>query len=138
MLAGRFMIRIRHSAKPYQELEVEGSDSEFSELRSAIRSFCEAAERAIEVPAESEFDPTLYQQKLGRLRLCKTEDLLLISVSNGQLFISGRPRFLRLFAENLPCDAHQASAVPYHVHFDRLGREERISEASLDIILTLR
>ena len=56
MLAGKVMIRIRHSGKTYQELEVEGSDSEFSELRSAIRSFCEAAERAIEVPAESELE----------------------------------------------------------------------------------
>src|SRR5258706_4231873 len=132
------MIRIRPSAKPYQELEVEGSDSEFSELRSAILSFCEATEHAIEVAADSEFDPSPYQQKLGRLRLCKTGDLLLISVSDGQLFISGKPRFLRLFAENLPCDAQQNSAVPSHMHFDRVGREERISEASLDIVLTLK
>jgi hypothetical protein len=117
---------------------LEGSSSEFSELRSAILSFCEATEPTIEVPAQSEFDPSPYQQKVGRLRLCKTGDLLLISVADGQLFISGRPKFLRLFAENLPCDAHQTSAVPYHVHFDRAGREERISEASLDVILTLQ
>ena len=132
------MIRIRHSAKPYQELELEGSNSEFSELRSAILSFCEATERAIEVPAESEFDPTSYHQKLGRLHLCKTGDLLLILVADGQLFISGKPKFLRLFAQNLPCDAHQTSAVACHVHFDRVGGAERISEASLDIILKLK
>lgn len=132
------MIRIRHSGKPYEELELEGSNLEFSELRSAILSFCEAAERSIEVPAESEFDSSPYQQKLGRFRLCKTGDPLLISAADGQLFISGKPSFLRLFAENLPCDPHQTSPVPCHVHFDRLGREERISEASLDIVLTLK
>jgi len=132
------MIRIRHSAKPYQELEMEGSNSEFAELRSTILGFCETLEAAIELPAESEFDPSPYQHKLGRLRLCRTEDPLLISVADGKLFISGKPEFLRLFAKNLPCDARHTSTVPYHVHFDRIGREEGISEASLDIILMLK
>jgi hypothetical protein len=132
------MIRIRHSTKPYQELEMEGSNSEFAELRSAIFGFCEALEAAIELPAESEFDPSPYQHKLGRLRLCRTEDPLLISVADGKLFISGKPKFLRLFAENLPWDTRHTSTVPYHVHFDRIGREGHVSEASLDIILMLK
>jgi hypothetical protein len=132
------MIRIRHSDKPYEELEVEGSASEFSELRSAILSFCEAAETSTDVPADSEFDPSPCQQKLGRLRICKTGDLLLISVSGGLLFISGKPRFLRLFADNLPSGPDRKTNVPYHAHFDRLGQAERISEASLDIVLTIK
>jgi|SRR5882672_4303797 len=132
------MIRIRHSGKPYEELELEGSASEFSELRSVILGFCGTVEPSIDVPVHSESDPFPYQQKLGRLRICKTADLLLISVADGQLFISGRPEFLRLFAENLPADAQHTSSVPYHVHFDRNGQAERISEASLDIILTLK
>ena len=85
------MIRIRHSSKPYEELVLEGSNAELSELRSAILGFCESEEPAIDVPTHSEFDPSPYQQRLGRLRLCKTGDLLLISVADGQLFISGKP-----------------------------------------------
>jgi hypothetical protein len=132
------MIRIRHSAKPYEELEIEGSNAEFAELRSAILRFCENVEAAFELPAESEFDPSPYQHKLGRLRLCRTEDPLLISVTDSIMFISGKPEFLRLFAENLPWDARHTSTVPYHVHFDRIGREGHVSEASLDIILMLK
>jgi hypothetical protein len=132
------MIRIRHSAKPYQELDLEGSNHEFSELRSAILGFCDGLEGGIEIPAESEFDPSPYQQKLAHLCLCKTEDLLLISVVGGKLLIPGQPRFLRHFAENLLCEAHHTSSVPYHVHFDRAGCEERISEASLNIVLSLK
>jgi len=132
------MIQIRHSAKPYEELEIEGSSSEFSELRTAILRFCDSVETAIELRARSEFDPSPYQFKLGHLRLCRTEDPLLISVSEGKLFISGKPEFLRLFAENLPCEAAHTSTVPYHVHFDGFGREGRVCEASLDIVLTLK
>jgi hypothetical protein len=132
------MIRIRHSAKPYQELEIEGSNAEFSDLRLAILRFCDSAEAAIQLAAQSEFDPAPYQYRLKHLRLCRTEDPLLISVADGKLFISGKPEFLRLFAANLPYDARHNSTVPYHVHFDRIGREERVSEASLDIILTLK
>lgn len=117
---------------------MEGSNSEFAELRSAILGFCETLEAIVELPTEPEFDPSPYQHKLGRLRLCRTEDALLISVADGKLFISGKPEFLRLFAENLPWDARRTSTVPYHVHFDRIGREERVSEASLDIILMLK
>ena len=132
------MIRIRHSTKPYQELEIEGSNAEFSELRAAILRFCDSVETARDLTAESEFDPAPYQHRLGYLCLCRTEDPLLISVTDGKLFISGKPEFLRLFAANLPCDARHTWSVPYHVHFDRIGREERVSEASLDIILMLK
>ena len=117
---------------------MEGSNSEYAELRSAILRFCESIEAAIELPAESEFDPSPYQQTLERLRLCRTEDPLLISVVDGKLFVSVKPEFLRLLARNLPCDALHTSTVPYHVHFDRIGREGHISEASLGIILTLK
>src|ERR1051325_4114340 len=129
------MIRIRHSTKPYEELEIEGSNSEYSELRTAILRFCDSVKATIELTAQSEFDPSPCRHRLGNLRLCRTEDPLLISVTDGKLFISGKPEFLRLFAENLPYDARHNSTVPYHVHFDRIGREERVSEASLDIIL---
>jgi hypothetical protein len=49
--------------------------------------------------------------------------------------ISGRPEFLKVFAQSLPCDAHDASSVPYHVHFGRSEFANRITEASLDIVL---
>ena len=132
------MIRIRHSHNPYQELEIEGSSAEFSELRTAILAFCDHVEASLEVAAESGFDPSPYQQTVGHLRLCKTKDPLLISVLGGKVLISGMPKFLRLFAENLPYNCEHTSTVPYHVHFDRIGHEGYISEASVDLILTLR
>jgi|SRR6516162_3381649 hypothetical protein len=131
------MIRIRHSSKPYQELEMEGSNSEFSELRSAILSFCESAEPMSMVSAQPDFDPSPYEAKLSRLCLCKTEDLLLISVVEDKLLISGKPKFLRPFAENLPCEA-QHTSMRRHVHFEGFGREEQVSEASLNLVLALR
>ena len=132
------MIRIRHSTGPYEELELEGSNSELSELRAAIVRFCESAEPVLDFPADSEFDPSPYQHKLASLCLHKSTEPILISITGGRLFISGKPELLRLFADNLPYDAHHTSAVPYHVDFDRLGREEHMSEASLDIVLGLR
>src|SRR5262245_40851775 len=132
------MIRIRHSTTPYQELDVEGSNSEFSELRSAILRFCEGAETTIAFSAQSEFDPSPYQHRLEQLCLCKTEDLLLISVKDGKLFISGKQKLLDLFAQNIPYDAQHTSNVAYHVHFDRLDREDHMSEASLGLVLTLK
>jgi hypothetical protein len=45
---------------------------------------------------------------------------------------------LRLFAENLPYNARHTSSVAYHVHFDRIGHEDYMSEASLDIVLMLK
>jgi len=131
------MIRIRHSFKPYQELEIGASASEFAKLRSAILDFCEALEPTVEVPVQSEFDPTPGQRKLVHLCLCRTEDPLLISVADGKLFISGKSKFLRLFAENLPCQPRSACAAADRVHFGRVEGDERISEASVEIVLTL-
>lgn len=132
------MIRIRHSTEPYQELDIEGSNSEFAELRSAILNFCDGTETTIVLPAQSEFDPSPYQCRLEYLCLRKTDDPILVSVADEKLFIAGEARFLRLFARNLPYDAHHTSSVNYHVHFDRLGREDHMSEASLGLVLTLK
>jgi hypothetical protein len=132
------MIRIRHSIKPFEELQLEGSNSELSELREAIHRFCKAGEPAIDLPADPEFDPSPYQHRLARLCLHKTTEPILISVTGGALSISGGPELLRLFADNLPYDAHHTSSIPYHVHFDRIGREDHVSEASLGIVLGLK
>ena len=78
-----------------------------------------------------------YEAKLRRLCLCKAEDLLLISVVEDKLLISGKPKFLRPFAENLPCEA-QHTSMRRHVHFEGFGREEQVSEASLNLVLALR
>jgi hypothetical protein len=131
-------IRIRHSAEPYEELELEGSNSALAELRAGILRFCESGEPAMELPADSEFNPGPYQHKLASLSLHKTKDKILISVTGGALSISGRPDLLRLFAENLPYNAQHTSSVAYHVHFDRIGREDHMSEKSLGIVLVLK
>jgi hypothetical protein len=132
------MIRIRHSAAPYEELELDGSNSELSELRAAILRFCESGEPVLDLPTDSQFDPSPYQHRLASLSLRKTSEPIVISVASGRLSLSGKTELLRLFADNLPYDAQHTSSVPYHVHFDRLGREDHVSEASLSIILGLR
>jgi len=129
------MINIRHSPRPYNELELEGSNSELCELRAAIFDFSESDESAFDFPVESDFDPKPYERTLSRLRFSKTSDLLLVTVKDKTLDISGKPKFLTLFAKNLPRDAHR---IPYHVHFGHIGREDCISEVSLDIVLQLR
>ena len=132
------MIRIRHSTNPYVELELEGSNSEWAELRTVVLDFCKTGEPVLDILADSEFDPSPYQHKLARLCLQKTMEPILISVAGGALSISGKPEWLSLFAENMPYDAQHTSSVGYHVHFDRLGREDHMSEASLGIVLGLR
>jgi hypothetical protein len=132
------MIRIRHSIKPVEELELEGSNSELSELRAAIHRFCESGEQTIDLPADSEFDHSPYLHKLASLRVHKTMEPIRICVTDGAVSISGKPEFLRLFADNLPYDAQHTSSIPYHVHFDRTGREDMVSEASLGIVLRLK
>ena len=132
------MIRIRHSTTPYVELEIEGSNSEWAELRTAVLNFCKAGEPVLDLPADSEFDASPYQHKLARLHLRKTSEPILISVVGDSLSISGKPELLSLFAENMPYDAQHTSSVGHHVHFDRLGREDHMSEASLDVVLGLR
>ena len=92
----------------------------------------------MELPADAEFDPAPYQRKLASFSLHKTTDKILISVMASALSISGRPDLLRLFAENLPYNARHTSSVAYHVHFDRIGYEDRMSETSLGIVLTLK
>jgi hypothetical protein len=129
---------IRYSAAPHEELKLEGSNSELSNLRAAILAFCESSEPVLSPPADSEFDPSPYQSRLGSLFFYTTTDPILISVASGRLSIAGKAESLRLFAENLPYDARHTSSVPYHVHFDRLGREDHMSEASLGIVLGLR
>ena len=138
LLAPKAVIRIRHCGKPYQELELEGSSAELSELRSAILGFCETEQLAIDVPPRSAWNSSPDQHRLQRLRLCKTSDLLLVSVAEGQLFISGRPELLRLFADRLPGSARLVSDVPCRLRFSRLELEDRISEASLDVVLSSR
>jgi hypothetical protein len=132
------MIRIRHSTAPYEELELDGSNSELSELRAAILRFCESGEPTLDLPADSEFDPAPYQHSLAGFSLHKTSEPMFISVTGGRLSVSGKPGLLRLFADNLPYGAPHTSSVPYHVHFDRLGREDHMSEESLGIVLGLR
>ena len=132
------MIRIRHSTEPCNELELEGSNLELAELREAILRFCKSDEPTLDLAADSQFDPTPYQYKLSRLHLQKTTEPILISAAAGTLSISGQPELLRLFSENLPYDAHHTSSIPYHVHFDRIGREDHVSEASLSIVLALK
>jgi hypothetical protein len=132
------MIRIRHSTPPDIELEIEGSKSEWAGLRAAVLHFCKAGEPMLDLPADSEFDPSPYQHKLARLRLQKTSEPILISVAGDALSISGKPELLSLFAENMPYEAQHTSSVGYHVHFDRLGREDHMSEASLGVVLRLR
>ena len=92
----------------------------------------------MDVATDPEFDPYPYKNRLTSLELCKTGELLVISVAGDQLCISGNPNALCLFAKNLPCDTDQTSSVSYHVHFDRIGRENHVSEASLRMVLTLK
>ena len=131
------MIQIRYSDEPFQELDLEGSNLDLSQLQSEIRRFCMTSEPSIEFAADSDCDPHPYTQRLPRLQLSKSADKLLIAVQHNCLVISGLPQLLELFANNLPHDAQHTSNVPYHVHFQHVGREDQVSDKSLEIVLSL-
>ncbi len=130
------MIRIRYSADPYGEIELEGSGGELHDLHQGIIGMKQSP---LSVPVDTSFDPSPYQCCLHGLYITKTEGLLFIAVEDHKLCISGTPENLTLFAENVPYDVDEHnSPVPYHIHFDRIGREDKMAEDSLELVITLR
>jgi hypothetical protein len=132
------MIRIRYSAEPYYELELEGSNAELALLRDRIQRFANGQESETKLSVESRFDPSPYERALAGLRARKTLGRIVLAVEGDILVLGGQPAYLRIFANNLPCDADETSTFGYHVHFDRAGREDYVSEDSLDIVLALK
>ena len=90
------MIRIRYSAEPYEEVELEGSSQDLFELGQAI---IELVEKEILFPVETGFSPSPYQNCLNGLCLIKTDGLLCIAVRDQKLYISGNSEVFTLFAD---------------------------------------
>jgi hypothetical protein len=132
------MIRVLYSPEPYHELELEGSNAELAALRDRIQRFANGQESEIKLSAESSFHPSPCERALAGLLVRKTLGRIVLTVEGDILVLSGKPAYLRIFADNLPIDADETSTFGYHVHFDRAGREDHVSEDSLDIVLALR
>jgi hypothetical protein len=131
------MIRIRQRGKPYEELELHGSRAELQALRDIILQYCASEEPSITVALPVSDGEFMRPEQLVRaVRICRTDGLLLLTIAASQLLISGRVQCLEVFARNLPCDPSESSANRAHVRLDRLGLPSRISEASLEIVLT--
>jgi hypothetical protein len=60
-----------------------------------------------------------------------------LAVEGDILVLCEMPAYLCIFASNLPCDADETSTFRYNAYFDRAGREDYVSEDSLDIVLVL-
>lgn len=129
------MIRIRQCGRPYEELELEGSRAELTALQQAILGFCESSELAVSVVIARKADFTPPAQAIERVRICRSETLLLVSIAGDQLLISGRAELLRAFAQNLP-GIDSSSAGPERIRLDRLGLPNRICEASLTVFVS--
>src|SRR4051812_4802631 len=131
------MIKLLYSNKSLKELELRGSNAELSELREVIARFAKSDETTISITADSDFDPSPYEQSLTTIQLSKSTGPLVIKVQNSNLFVSGNSTSLNVFADNLPYNAKSLNSIRYHVHFERIGREQFISENSLGIVLAL-
>ena len=129
------MIRIRFSCNERAELEIEATKSEWIELNQRFHEFCGGLESVVEILADVSFDPSPYHAILSRLFVQKTAERILVRVKDGILFLSGAERYLEMFAENIPYNAEQNSTIAYHVHFDRAGREDYVSEESLEPVI---
>jgi hypothetical protein len=112
------MIRIRCSGTSSWELDLEGTRHELTELRDAVLRFCKLKHPLLEVPVDREFDPAPYDRHLSGLRLVRTNRKVRVEVDGDRLLVTGRPELLRLFAQNLLCDAERGH---YPVHFDPIG-----------------
>jgi hypothetical protein len=132
------MIQIRYSPAPYPELELRGSNAELAALQDEIRRFAEGNESEIRLEAESSYNPTPYEMVLAGILIRKTIGRIEIRVERSELHLKAKPALLCRFADTLPSDAVLTSEVGYHVHFDRLGREDWFSEESLDIVFALK
>jgi hypothetical protein len=129
------VIRIRQCGRPYEELELEGSKAALSVLQQGILEFCESGRLAASVALPRQIDLRSGNPTIEGIRVCKTETLLLVSVSNGQLLISGRVDLLRVFAQNLP-GTDGAKRAERRVRLDRLGLPNRVCEASLTVLVS--
>ncbi len=131
------MIKIRHSKTPYIETELEASKNEFVELRNRILNM---TENKIIIPSDTKFDPQPYNVCLEGIVIQITEWPLIISVEGNNLLIRGKKEYIDLFAENFPYDVEmdEKTTIPYHMHFDSIGREDMVKKESIELILTLK
>jgi hypothetical protein len=132
------MIQIRYSPEPFVELDLQGSNAELAELRDSLHCFADGTEVEVKIDTDHQIDSSPYAHALKGLLVRRGADRIVLRVENDILILSGKPTYLRLFADNLPYDAEHTSSVDYHVHFDAAGREDHVAEESLDIVLSLR
>ena len=117
---------------------MEGSVNELKRLHNSIQEFCDSERTEIILEAESDFDPAPYNQVLSTFRIEINSELNHFRVKEDQLILSGKKRCLTNFAQNIPFDAEPSSSgIPYHVHYDWIGREDLVSEESIPIVIGL-
>ena len=129
-------MKIKYSKEPNSEIELEGTRTEFIKLKESIINL---EENCYTLQAETEIDPFPYENILSEICVIRNNDLLKIKIQDRKLLICGGQESLNIFAENLPYDIENHESMnPYHVHFDRIGREGIIKEGSLDLVITLK
>ena len=128
------MIEIRYSKDPYEESELEGTMEELSSLATKIKDFLMSDESMFFQKSSDYYDPYPYQERLTGLKIHKFDHKNVISVEGVYLCIKGDIFCLTNFIENIPVNQE----IDTHLHYDRVGREEYVSENSFGLILSIR
>jgi hypothetical protein len=119
------VIQIRHGNQPYKELEIRGSTRDLADLQRVILEFCHSPETAC--------DSAIHSRPL---RLCKTSELLLISVVEHDLLISGKVEFLECFANGLTMHIPQRGAHAANQVLEAQIGNRSISQAALFVVVS--
>ena len=125
------MIRIRYSES---EVEVAGPPAE---LRGVASRLTQLAKRGAEdvIACDVAFDPKPYTALLSRLRLSKKEGKDRVSISPGQLELSGSSEGLVRLASffDMPADADHG----FHVHHEFLSDDGFVAPDSRPLVVTV-
>lgn len=122
------------------ELDIQGTNQEFIEFKSAIKqAITSSNRREVVIQCDEELDPSPYTTSCKQLQIQLGFGPNQFIVVNSELKIIGSSAALHNLSENLPIeDGEYQDSIQYHHHYDAYSFPEYVSSNSPEITLSLR
>jgi hypothetical protein len=128
------MIKIKCDKKT-NEIEMAGTPQELQLVCRSILHLTQTNETQITISAAIDFDPAPYSNCLNSITICKSEDLIKVTIAIDRLEIHGSPKNLEVFADWFNCEDDTAH---YHCHFEYYPGNDLIHPDSLPLVISMR